>query len=370
MNDDAIRKNCEVTGTWWRLLTEPHPVKLALLVIAGMFLEFFVHYTLGISVVYTHFYYLIIVIAGLWYGKRAIWIALFLGSLHIAVTDLITGGISHEALVRALMFAIVAFVVGTVAEQLRCYQAQLIRQNRELQVLNENLKDANTQLEMARVSFETSNRKLNLLSGITRHDIRNQLTGLLGYIGLMKEQVSDPDLMALVEKEERVAGHIVRQIEFTKNYEELGVSAPIWQDVAMSINALKSARPPGIVNITTKLDGLEVYADPLFLKVNENLIDNSIRHGERVKNISVSWLPYSNNAIALVYEDDGVGIHEEDKERIFEKGFGKNTGLGLFLIREILAITSMTIRERGTYGKGVRFEIHIPQGKYRFPEPP
>jgi len=108
----------------------------------------------------------------------------------------------------------------------------------------------------------------------------------------------------------------------------------------------------------------------MFVRVIENLIDNSIRHGERVKNISVSWLPYSNNAIALVYEDDGVGIHEEDKERIFEKGFGKNTGLGLFLIREILAITSMTIRERGTYGKGVRFEIHIPQGKYRFPEPP
>jgi signal transduction histidine kinase len=177
----------------------------------------------------------------------------------------------------------------------------------------------------------------------------------------MKEQVSDPDLLALVEKEERVAGHIVRQIEFTKNYEELGVSAPIWQDVAMSINALKSARPPGIVNITTKLDGLEVYADPLFLKVNENLIDNSIRHGERAKNITVSWLPYSNNAIALVYEDDGVGIHGEDKERIFEKGFGKNTGLGLFLIREILAITGITIRERGTYGKGVRFEIHIPR---------
>ena len=369
MNDDAIQKKCEVTSTWWRILTEPHPVKLAFLVIAGLFLEFYVHYALGISVVYTHFFYLIIVIAGLWYGKRAIWIALFLGSLHIAVTDLITGNISHEALVRALMFAIVAFVIGTIAEQLRCYQAQLIRQNRELLVLNENLKDANAQLEMAKSSFETANRKLNLLSGITRHDIRNQLTGLLGYIGLMKEQVRDPDLLVLVEKEERVAGHIVRQIEFTKNYDELGVNAPIWQDVAMSISAIKSARPKGVVNITTKLNGLEVYADPLFQKVHENLIDNSIRHGERAKNITFSWLPYSNNAIAIVYEDDGVGIRVEDKERIFEKGFGKNTGLGLFLTREILAITGITIKERGTYGKGVRFEILIPQGKYRFPEP-
>ena len=370
MTDELPRKSCEIPGIWWRILTEPHPFKLALLIIAGLALEFYVHYYLGISVVYTHFYYLIIVIAGLWYGKKAIWIALFFGGLHIVVTDLITGAISHEALVRALMFCIVAFVVGIVAEQLRCYQNRLLKQNQELKVLNENLNEANQHLEMAKISFETANRKLNLLSGITRHDIRNQLTGLLGYIGLMKEQVGDPDLLALVEKEELVAGHIVRQIEFTKNYEELGVNAPIWQDVGLSINALKSSRSRSTLNITTKLDGLEVYADPLFEKVHENLIDNSIRHGERVRNISFSYIPYSSDAIALLYEDDGVGIHDEDKEKIFEKGFGKNTGLGLFLTREILAITGITIKERGTYGKGVRFEILIPQRRYRFPESP
>jgi signal transduction histidine kinase len=370
MNYKPSLKSCEIQGSWWRILIEPHPVKLTLLVIVGLVLELYIHYYLGISVVYTHFYYLIIVIAGLWYGRKAIWIAVFFGGLHIAVTDLITGVISHDVLVRALMFCIVAFVVGTVAEQLRCYQTRLVDQNRELLVLNESLMEANNQLEMSQKSFETANRKLNLLSGITRHDIRNQLTGLLGYLELIKMKVHDPEVIALVEKEARTADTIMRQIEFTRSYEELGVSAPLWQDVAMSVNALKSSRPQASVNITTKLDGLEIYADPLFEKVHENLIDNSIRHGERVKNISFTYLPYSNNAIALVYEDDGVGIHEEDKERIFEKGFGKNTGLGLFLTREILAITGITIKERGTYGKGVRFEILIPQGKYRFPESP
>ena len=91
MTDDQMLKNCEIEGTWWRFLTEPHPYEFALLVIAGSSSNLYVHYYLGISVVYTHFYYLIIVIAGLWYGRRAIWIALFFGGLHIAVTDLITG---------------------------------------------------------------------------------------------------------------------------------------------------------------------------------------------------------------------------------------------------------------------------------------
>jgi len=368
MNSDQQMNECEIKGFWWQVLTEPHPYEFAILVLAGFILEVVVHYYLGISVVYTHFYYLIIVIAGLWYGRKAIWIALFFGALHVIVTDLITGTISPEALVRAVMFCVVAFVVGTVAEQLRCYHDRLQQQNLVLQSLNDNLTATNQHLEASRISFETANRKLNLLSSVTRHDIRNQLTALLGYLELIRVRVQDPETLVMLEKEEKTAGNIIRQIEFTKNYEELGVHAPMWQDVAMSVNALKSARSLGMVTISTKLDGLEIFADPLFEKVHENLIDNSIRHGERVRHITFSYVPYANNMIALVYEDDGIGIHEEDKNRIFDKGFGKNTGLGLFLIREILAITGITIKESGTYGKGARFEILIPQGRYRFPE--
>jgi signal transduction histidine kinase len=53
------------------------------------------------------------------------------------------------------------------------------------------------------------------------------------------------------------------------------------------------------------------------------------------------------------------------KEKIFERGFGKNTGLGLFLAREILVITGITITENGTPGKGARFEITVPKGMWR-----
>ena len=55
---------------------------------------------------------------------------------------------------------------------------------------------------------------------------------------------------------------------------------------------------------------------------------------------------------------------QENKERIFERGFGSNTGLGMYLIREILMITGITIVERGT--RGARFELRVPHGRYRF----
>ena len=73
----------------------------------------------------------------------------------------------------------------------------------------------------------------------------------------------------------------------------------------------------------------------------------------------------TGGTLRIIYEDDGNGISAEDKARLFSKGFGKHTGLGLFLSREILAITGITISENGEPGNGARFEIVVPKGVYR-----
>ena len=70
--------------------------------------------------------------------------------------------------------------------------------------------------------------------------------------------------------------------------------------------------------------------------------------------------------LVIVVEDNGTGIPLGEKQKIFENGYGKNTGLGLFLVREILSITGMTIQETGEPGKGARFEISVPKGTFRF----
>jgi signal transduction histidine kinase len=354
-----VLQKCDVGGSWWKSLNEPKPYAFAFLILLGLLLEFIVHFQFGIAVVYTHFYYLIIVVAGLWYGRKAILIALFFGALHIADTYLTTGLITPDALIRACMFVIVAFVVGLISDQMNCYRDQLLERNHELEEIN-------TQLESSQESFKIANKKLNLLSSITRHDIKNQLMGLMGFIELSKGKITDPDLLHFIDREDTAAHAIERQIEFTKNYEDIGVHAPMWQDIGMKTKALRTLIPPGEIEISVNVEGLEIFADPLLEKVFENLLDNSRRHGERVRHISFSTMQYGQENLAIMYEDDGIGVHESDKERIFEKGFGKHTGLGLFLSREILAITGFSIKESGVYGKGARFEILVPKGKFRF----
>jgi signal transduction histidine kinase len=123
----------------------------------------------------------------------------------------------------------------------------------------------------------------------------------------------------------------------------------------------------GTLEVSVDLSGLEIFADPMLEKVFYNFIDNTMRHGEQVKKIGVSCRK-EKDGLLLLYEDDGVGVAPEDKERIFDRGFGKNTGLGLFLVRAILRVTQITVSETGEQGKGVRFELHVPDGAYRFHE--
>jgi len=352
-------KQCEVEESGWRTLVEPRPFVFAILIIAGISLEFIIHYQMKISIVYSHFYYLIIVVAGLWYGKKAIYVALFFGLLLLVNSYIITGILSPDSLIRVCMFCVVGFVLGLIVEQMNCYRNVLVEQNNELQKINNQLRDSQK-------SFETANKKLNLLSSITRHDINNQLMVLLSYIELSREKIRDSVILNMVAKEEAAAHTIMRQIQFTKSYQDIGVHAPQWQNVPEIISQIQKNDTIGAIEISIRLNGLEIYADPLLEKVFFNLIDNSRRHGERVTSISFSFITNDKNIVTLIYEDNGTGVQDTDKERIFEKGFGKNTGFGLFLSREILAITELSIKETGIYGKCARFEILIPLEKYRF----
>jgi len=218
----------------------------------------------------------------------------------------------------------------------------------------------------ARNTLALTNRKLNLLINITRHDILNQVTGLRAVVELSKYRTTDPEMLRFIEQEETAAQNIQRQIEFAKNYEGIGVHAPQWQNIGKRVKELRSTVPELLIDLASELETVEIFADPLLDKVFENLIDNSRRHGDRVHRISFSTLQDRKDAFVMVYEDDGIGVQETDKDRIFEKGFGKNTGLGLFLSREILSITGLAMRETGIPGKGARFEILVPKGKYRF----
>jgi signal transduction histidine kinase len=213
-------------------------------------------------------------------------------------------------------------------------------------------------------ALSRSNAKLNLLAAVTRHDILNKITALMAHIELSRESRDLESMQAGLAKIDSIAGMLKEQIEFTRDYQDLGVKSPAWQNLAEVCSHAASQLDLGDVRFVNEAANLEVYADPLFEKVVCNILDNALRHGGGVSTIRV-WCSSDKGNSTLSIEDDGAGIPAPDKTRIFDNGFGSHTGYGLFLAREILAITGMSISETGVPGNGARFDVIVPRGKFR-----
>jgi len=214
------------------------------------------------------------------------------------------------------------------------------------------------------IMIERANEKLNILNSIIRHDIFNTLTALEGYEEMAEASETMPELLEKLTTISALTQKIQQQIAFTRDFQNLGLSMPQWQNVQEVISRESSGLDLFCIRKGMDFAHLECRADPLFGRAFHHLIENSVRHGETLTMIK-GYYRRSGSALIIIIEDDGIGIPAAEKEAIFNRKFYKNTGLGLFLAKEILSMTNFSISERGTPGKGARFEIVIPRGMWR-----
>jgi|GEM_PF-3462707 len=209
-------------------------------------------------------------------------------------------------------------------------------------------------------ALRLANNKLHLLSDITRHDVINHVFAIKGYLELLKDQISDENTKNLIERILTATERIERDLKLTRDYECIGLKEPRWISLAQAVSGI----PDGYINFEMECCDYSIFADPMLHKVFENLFDNTIRHAT-----GATWVRMhckeDNGHLVIVWEDNGPGIKNELKDRIFEQGFGLNSGLGLYLIRDILSLTEIEIVETGIPGKGARFEIRVPPAYWR-----
>jgi signal transduction histidine kinase len=218
--------------------------------------------------------------------------------------------------------------------------------------------------------LEDVNKKLAVLASITRHDAMNQMTVQKGLLYMARGSSKDPVVNDYLRKLEVLTSNLEDFFRFTSEYEEVGVKEPEWVNVREAFAAAVVGLDLTGTELMLVLDGVEVFADPMFPKVLHNLVGNSLTHGQTTTRISVSYSE-DGDGLTMVIEDNGVGIKAEQKDSIFqrERVAGRRTH-GLFLSAEILRISKISIRENGIPGKGARFEIFIPKGRYRFVDEP
>ena len=103
-----------------------------------------------------------------------------------------------------------------------------------------------TDQKQAMEALSQANNKLNLLNNVTRHDILNQLTVLIGFLELSRGDTTDPLQITYITKEEQAAEAIKKQILFTRDYQNIGVHSPGWYNIGETVSlALQRLTWPG-----------------------------------------------------------------------------------------------------------------------------
>jgi len=175
---------------------------LSFAIVACVILAFYVAFVIHTTIVYTHFFYIPLILAGMWYKKKAVAVALFLGIVHILVTHLSPLPLSVDVFGRAVIFIVVAYVIGYVSEQ-RAKGDIALRESEE----------------KYRAFFKTSEDPVFITSKEGRwRDMNDAAVELSGYESrdeLLKVNVPD-----LYENQEEMQRHLqlTEQHGFTKEF--------------------------------------------------------------------------------------------------------------------------------------------------------
>jgi PAS domain S-box-containing protein len=217
------------------------------------------------------------------------------------------------------------------------------------------------------VSQQNINLKMDLLFSITRHDILDNLSVIMNHLERAQLKNTHEAMQNFFDKTVGSIESIRNQIAYMRALQELGFISPKWQRVERAFSDAGLLLPEHRATITSEVGDVEIFADPLLPRVFFNLLENSLRNSTLAKPEISLFTKIETDDLLIVYTDDGYSVAADQKEKIFEGGDVTGTVHGLFLIRELLGFTGITIQETGTPETGVRFEIRVPKGKYRFP---
>jgi PAS domain S-box-containing protein len=208
--------------------------------------------------------------------------------------------------------------------------------------------------------------KLRVVGSLTRHDVRNKLTAVAGNAYLLRKRfASDPEATEWLRSVEVAVRQSERIFDFAGAYEKLGVEQLAYMDAKKILDEAVALVPDlKNIRIVNECGGLTLLADSLLRQLFYNLIDDSLKYGEKLTQIRIHY-EKSEDQLKLVYEDDGVGISQDAKPKLFNEGYttGKGSGYGLYLVRRMMDVYGWTIDETGVPGKGAQFTIDIPKAK-------
>ncbi len=254
----------------------------------------------------------------------------------------------------------------------------------------EDLQNVNRDLHQGNIELKRLSHKKSEFLGIAAHDLKNPLGGIAGLAELTGESMkasNQDDTTAknnleMVETIEESAKHMLEVIDHLMNSEALEtgkitvkcqeycLNEIAKQVVSLNLNQALSKK---IELIFDDSDKCVAMIDLLRMReVMDNLVSNAVKYSPPGKKVWVSVKHASENnnkVIRFSVKDEGPGLTDEDKEKLFGKfqkltarptGGEYSSGLGLSIVKTLVELQNGEVYAVSEAGKGAEFIVDLP----------
>ncbi len=241
---------------------------------------------------------------------------------------------------------------------------------------NKSLSEKNEQIQTQILELNALNIEKNEMIGIVAHDLKNPLTSALSVSELLRSEeitVNQREYLSYIKKSLNKMNSLVAKIleikvlessSFKTNYSNVDLR----QVTEQVISALKIQSDNKEIRIVADLDEVVASLDrSLIVQIIDNLLSNAIKFSNHNTKVHVT-LKDENQSIRFEIDDEGPGIMEEDKPKLFQK-FQKlnarptdgesSTGLGLSIVKKYVEAMKGKVWCESEFGKGAKFIVEF-----------
>jgi len=240
----------------------------------------------------------------------------------------------------------------------------------------------NNSEEKYRKAYEQANFYKDLFS----HDINNIIQVINSSVELYiqrKSKLKESQLEDLIKRIESSSKQAIRLIHNVRKLSELEegfvISLKVVDVIKVLDEAINNTRrsfQDKEIDIKTNISDktIKIQANEFLLDVFENILNNAVKYNEnliiKIDIIISNVILNKNHYIKMEFIDNGIGVHDDRKEIIFQKGFKsfkdvKGMGIGLSLVKILVERYNGKIwiedRVKGDYSKGSKFILLIPE---------
>lgn len=258
-------------------------------------------------------------------------------------------------------------------------EEELLRLTRELAVSNKEIQARVAELSHANEQLTRTNADLDNFIYTASHDLKAPISNIEGLVEALERTTTGDRLD--VQMFQKIVGMIHSSINrFKRTIKELTDIAQIQKDVqetsqiipADIIHEVIMDLQPLIRKSEAKVEINECtslsfqFSHKNFKSIVYNLLSNAIKYSALDRTPVIKIRCYQQSGYqSLIIEDNGLGISEQDKQKIFLMfkrlhAHIEGSGVGLYLVKRIIDNAGGSIEVESEEGKGSKFSVHLP----------